>query len=122
MAPALPFPQIGIMNAGTRALGQHDVVAESGGGMQQPSEVALGSAQGRDNDPGDVSHLYPRRPFFVCLDTDGSLLTGQEIGDESPVFGRFEPGLEPLIGPAATFSTGSLLLGILVNRGNRTDH
>jgi hypothetical protein len=38
-------------------------------------------------------------------------------GAKSPIFGRFKLGSGPQIGPAATFSTGSPLLGSSVNWG-----
>jgi hypothetical protein len=59
----------------------------------------------------------PRKSCFVLpmLSACGGALDNVFEFDKSPVFGRLESSLRPPISPAATFSTGSHLLGSLMN-------
>src|SRR5438270_11583605 len=46
MAPALPLSQLRIVKASAPAVGQDEVVAESGSSVKQSGEVALGTSEG----------------------------------------------------------------------------
>jgi hypothetical protein len=83
VASALPLSQLRVVEAGAPAVGQDEIVAERGGAVKKPSDIALGTPQGLDHHFANVS--YRRSRLLVAgLDVDGSFLARQEVGNEVP--------------------------------------
>jgi hypothetical protein len=87
---ALPLPQVGVVEARTRATGQRRLLAECGGAVQQAGGLAARSLQWLDDGLADVADPDSGR-LAAGLDVDGARRVSRVFGTSAPIGSKTPP-------------------------------